>query len=73
MTVVMQSIKDVLAVPVQALVALVEGGYALEVPTKHGGDHLVAVHVGVTGGNNLVQVSGPAIGPGLRVLVPTLY
>lgn len=72
-TVVMQSIKDVLAVPVQALVALVEGGYALEVPTKHGGDHLVAVHVGVTGGNNLVQVSGPAIGPGLRVLVPTLY
>ncbi|MHB8394641.1 MAG: peptidoglycan-binding protein [Candidatus Dormibacteria bacterium] len=72
-SVVTASVKNALAVPAQALVALVEGGYALEVPTSRGREHLVAVHVGATGSHNLVQVSGPAVRPGLRVLVPTLF
>ncbi len=72
-SVITKSVENVLAVPVQALVALVEGGYALEVPTSRGGEHLVAVRVGATGSNNLVQVSGPAVHTGLRVLVPTLF
>jgi peptidoglycan hydrolase-like protein with peptidoglycan-binding domain len=72
-SVVTQSVKNAFAVPVQALVALVEGGYALEVPTLGGHDHLIAVHVGITGNNNLVQVSGPAVRSGLQVLVPTLF
>jgi len=72
-SVLTQSVKNTLAVPVQALVALVEGGYALEVPTLGGREHLIAVHVGITGSNNVVQVSGAAVRPGLRVLVPTLF
>jgi hypothetical protein len=72
-SVVTKTVPDVFAVPVQALVALVEGGYALEVPKAKGGQGLVAVKVGVSGSNNLVQISGRNLHSGLSYLVPTLY
>ena len=59
------------AVPVTALLALAEGGYALEVvddgaPT---GDRLVAVEVG-TMAEEWVQITGDGIEPGVEVVVP---
>jgi hypothetical protein len=60
--------RNVLAVPVNALVALAGGGYGVEV--IHGaGQHLVGVRTGLFGGT-LVQVSGTGLGPGTPVAVP---
>ncbi|MGW8888717.1 peptidoglycan-binding protein [Streptomyces sp. NPDC055749] len=60
--------KDVLAVPINALVALREGGYALEtVGTK--GIEYVPVELGMFAGG-LVEVSGEAVTEGLVVGVP---
>lgn len=61
------SARDVLAVPVGALLALSGGGYAVEVAGPHGTHRLVAVHTGLFSGA-LVQVSGTGISPGLRVV-----
>jgi len=61
--------RDVLAVPVSALVALAGGGYAVEVvdgPARH----LVAVRTGLFS-QTLVQVSGPGLAAGQRVEVPS--
>jgi peptidoglycan hydrolase-like protein with peptidoglycan-binding domain len=61
--------RDVLAVPVSALVALAGGGYAVEVvngPARH----LVAVQTGLFS-QTLVQVSGPGLTAGQRVEVPS--
>ena len=60
--------KNVLAVPINALVALAEGGYAVEVVdgAQH---HLVAVHPGLFA-NSLVEISGAGLTPGTRVEVP---
>lgn len=55
--------KGVLAVPVGALIALAEGGYALQRPDGS----LIAAKVGVFAGG-LVQVSGPGITDGLAVV-----
>jgi len=55
--------KGVLAVPVGALVALREGGYALQTPDGA----LVAVTTGVFAGG-LVEVSGDGIAPGQTVV-----
>jgi len=60
--------RDVLAVPVSALVALAGGGYAVDV-VQGGTVHLVAVQTGLFG-QTLVQVSGPGLSAGLRVQVP---
>jgi len=61
--------RDVLAVPVSALVALAGGGYAVEV--VHGSArHLVAVQTGLFS-QTLVQVSGPGLTAGQRVEVPS--
>ena len=61
--------RDVLAVPVSALVALAGGGYAVEVVRGSGG-HLVAVQTGLFS-QTLVQVSGPGLIAGQRVEVPS--
>jgi hypothetical protein len=61
-------VRNVLAVPVNALVALAGGGYGVEV-IHGGGQHLVGVRTGLFGGT-LVQVSGTALGPGTPVAVP---
>jgi hypothetical protein len=56
------------AVPVAALLALAEGGYALEVAAG-GGPQLVPVEVG-TYADGWVGVSGDGIEPGVEVVVP---
>jgi peptidoglycan hydrolase-like protein with peptidoglycan-binding domain len=60
--------KNVLAVPINALVALAEGGYAVEVVdgAQH---HLVGVHPGLFA-NSLVEITGTGLTPGTRVEVP---
>jgi hypothetical protein len=65
--------RDVLAVPVSALVALAGGGYAVEVvhgSGSHATRQLVPVQTGLFS-NTLVQVSGPGLTAGLEVEVPS--
>jgi len=61
--------RDVLAVPVSALVALAGGGYAVDV-VQDGPAHLVAVQTGLFA-QTLVQVSGAGLTAGMRVQVPS--
>lgn len=63
-----QSVHGVLAMPVNALVALAEGGYAVEV-VEHGTRRLTAVRTGLFA-DAMVEVSGPGIGVGTTVEVP---
>jgi peptidoglycan hydrolase-like protein with peptidoglycan-binding domain len=65
------SVKDALVVPVAALLALGSGGYAVEEVGSNGVHHLVAVNLGIfDDADGLVQVSGPAVAAGQRVVVP---
>lgn len=65
------SVRNVLVVPVDALLARASGGYAVEV-TGPGGHHLVPVSVGMfDDAAGKVQVSG-TLTPGQRVVVPAL-
>ncbi|HEY4462496.1 MAG TPA: peptidoglycan-binding domain-containing protein [Streptosporangiaceae bacterium] len=64
---VVQSVQGVLAVPVSALLALAGGGYGLEVVSPSGAHHLVGVIAGAFAGGR-VQVGGPGIGPGTTVV-----
>lgn len=67
------SVKGVLAVPVDALLALSDGGYAVEVVGAHGVHHLVSVNLGIfDDAQGLVQVSGPGLSAGERVVVPAV-
>jgi hypothetical protein len=63
-----ESARNVLAVPVAALLALQGGGYAVEVAEPSGAHRLVGVRTGLFAGS-LVQVSGPGIVPGTKVVV----
>jgi peptidoglycan hydrolase-like protein with peptidoglycan-binding domain len=63
-----QSVRGVLAVPVSALLALAGGGYGLEVVTPSGAHHLVGVTAGIFA-TGQVQVSGGGITAGTRVEV----
>ncbi|AQZ61550.1 Putative peptidoglycan binding domain 1 [[Actinomadura] parvosata subsp. kistnae] len=60
--------KNVLAVPVEALLALREGGYGVEV-VEGGTSRVVAVRTGAFGGG-LVEVEGPGLAEGMKVGVP---
>jgi hypothetical protein len=62
-------VRDVLAVPVSALVALAGGGYAVDV-VQGSTVHLVAVQTGLFS-QTLVQVSGAGLAAGMRVQVPS--
>jgi peptidoglycan hydrolase-like protein with peptidoglycan-binding domain len=64
---VTQNVRDVLAVPIAALLALAGGGYGVELAGPDGNDHLVGVTTGLFA-NTLVQVSGPGIRAGMRVV-----
>ena len=64
-----QTANDVLAVPVNALLALRGGGYGVDVVTGST-SHLVGITTGLYA-NNLVQVSGSGISAGMRVQVPS--
>ena len=65
-----ESVENALAVPVDALLALAGGGYAVEV--AEGRVHrLVAVTLGLfDDAEGLVQVSGQGLSAGQRVVVP---
>jgi peptidoglycan hydrolase-like protein with peptidoglycan-binding domain len=59
--------KGVLAVPVTALLALKEGGYAVETVDAAGRHQLVAVRLGVFS-NGMVEVSGSGLRAGAKVV-----
>ena len=62
-----QTRRGVLAVPVTALLALKEGGYAVETVDAAGQHHLVAVQLGVFS-NGLVEASGAGLRAGMKVV-----
>jgi len=65
------TVHDVLAVPVNALLALSGGGYAVEVLNGDGTHQLVSVSPGLfDDAVELVQVSGSGLAAGQRVVVP---
>ena len=65
------SVSDALVVPVDALLALASGGYAVEEVGALGVHHLVAVSTGLfDDADGLVQVSGPGLAAGQNVVVP---
>jgi len=65
-------VSDALVVPVNALLALAGGGYAIEVVETNGVHQLVAVSVGLfDDADGLVQVSGSGVAAGQRVVVPS--
>jgi multidrug efflux pump subunit AcrA (membrane-fusion protein) len=63
-----QTVSNVLAVPVNALLALQGGGFGVDVVTGTGAVRLVGVTTGLYS-NTMVQVSGPGIAAGTRVEV----
>ena len=60
--------RNVLVVPVEALLALAGGGYAVET-VDSSGRHLVRVDIG-TFADGYVEISGRGIRDGMRVVVP---
>jgi len=65
--------QNALVVPVDALLALTGGGYAVEVAGPAGAHHLVPVTLGLfDDASGLVQVSGPGLSAGQQVVVPAL-
>lgn len=62
-----QSVHHVLAVPVTALLALSGGGYGVQLVLPSGAHRLIGVSTGLFAGG-LVQVSGPGIADGARVV-----
>ncbi|HEX6467958.1 MAG TPA: peptidoglycan-binding protein [Streptosporangiaceae bacterium] len=57
--------KDVLSVPIEALLALREGGFGVEV-VEGGTSKIVPVEIGTYGGGR-VEISGPGLREGMRV------
>ncbi len=65
------SVSNALVVPVDALLALSSGGYALE-EISGGTHHLVAVSLGLfDDADGLVQVSGSGVAAGQRIVIPS--
>jgi hypothetical protein len=63
--------RNALVVPVNALLALAGGGYAVEVVAADGVHRLVPVQLGLfDDAAGLVQVTGSGLAPGQRVVVP---
>jgi multidrug efflux pump subunit AcrA (membrane-fusion protein) len=60
---------NVLTVPVSALLALAEGGYAVEVVDPNGSTHLVGVEPGMYA-DGIVEIHGRGIKKGMKVVVP---
>jgi hypothetical protein len=68
-SIVTGSVQHALVVPVNALLALANGGYAVEVTS--GGRHLVPVNLGLfDDADGLVQVTGSGLASGQRVVIP---
>ncbi len=67
------SVANALVVPVDALLALSSGGYALEEIGSNGVHHLVGVTLGLFDDQDGdVQVSGSGLAPGQRIVVPNV-
>ena len=65
------SVENALVVPVNALLALASGGYAVEVAAG-GVHHLVGVQLGLfDDADGYVQITGTTLTPGTRVVVPS--
>jgi peptidoglycan hydrolase-like protein with peptidoglycan-binding domain len=70
-SIVTASVPEALAVPVDALLALAGGGYAVEHVQADGVHRLIPVALGLfDDAAGLVQVSGPGLAAGQRVVVP---
>jgi hypothetical protein len=70
-TITTAAVRDALVVPVDALLALAGGGYAIEVSGADGLHHLVAVTLGLfDDADGLVQVTGSGLAAGQHVVVP---
>jgi hypothetical protein len=66
-----ETVSDALVVPVNAVMALSNGGYALEVVDPDGLHHLVDVNLGIfDAADNSVQVTGSGLAAGQHVVVP---
>jgi hypothetical protein len=64
-------VKDVLSVPVSALLAMAGGGYAVEVVDAGGARRLVRVETGLFDDSaGRVQVAGAGLAAGQNVVVP---
>jgi hypothetical protein len=66
-------VRDALVVPVDALLALAGGGYAVETAGTAAARDLVPVSLGLfDDADGLVQVTGPGLSAGQRIVVPAL-
>lgn len=71
-SIVNNTANDALVVPVNALLALASGGYALEVVPAQGPHYLIPVSTGLfDDADGLVQVTGSQVQEGMRVVVPS--
>ena len=61
--------KGVLAVPLDALLALTEGGFGVQVLESDGSERIVAVELGAFA-NGKVEVKGDGLAAGMKVTVP---
>lgn len=69
--IVTNTVRGALVVPVDALLALAGGGYAVEVVSGGGRHRLVPVSIGLfDDADGLVQVTGSGLAAGQRVVVP---
>jgi hypothetical protein len=65
-------VPDALTVPVNALLARSDGGYAVEIIGASGTNHLVSVSLGLfDDADGLVQVTGSRLAAGQKVVVPS--
>jgi hypothetical protein len=65
-------VDDALSVPVNALLALAGGGYAVEIVDADGIHHLAPVSLGLfDDADGLVQVSGAGLSAGQHIVVPS--
>jgi hypothetical protein len=70
-SIVSETVKDVLSVPVNALLALAGGGYAVEVVDAGGAHRLIAVTTGLFDDSaGKVEVTGDGLAAGQNVVVP---
>jgi hypothetical protein len=70
-TITANTVKNVLSVPINALLSLAGGGYAVEVADAAGAHTLVAVKIGVFDDSaGRVEVSGDGLSAGQNVVVP---
>jgi hypothetical protein len=70
-SIVTASVNDALVVPVDALLALASGGYAVEEVAADGTHHLLGANPGLfDDASGLVQVTGDGLAAGQRVVIP---